>query len=299
MWKLIATLLLSASLAACGGASGPSTPAASGPTQRLSVVATTTQIADFVRNVGGDRVEVAQLLDPGADPHDYDPPPSAVAAVSTAKLVLRSGIGLDEWTASLVRNAGSTAPVVVVTEGIGVAAGDPHVWMNPQLADAMVENIRSALVEADPPGRSTYVRNAGRYSASLRKLDRELRSLIKNVPKKQRLLVTSHRDFGYFAERYGIRVVGTVVPSSSTSGEPSARELADLVSTMRADRVRVIFPEASADPALEASVAADAGAVLGEGLLADTLGPSGSPEGTYIGMMRQNANRMVAGFLGT
>jgi ABC-type Zn uptake system ZnuABC Zn-binding protein ZnuA len=292
-----AIALLSASLTACGGGADLS-PTTTGPTQRVKVVATTAQIADFARNVGGDRVEVTQLLAAGVDPHEYDPTPSAISAVSKAAVVLRSGIGLDDWTASLVKDAGTSVPVVVVTEGVGVAAGDPHVWMNPQLADAMVENIRTALVDADPRGLSTYARNAGGYSDSLRRLDRDLRKLIGTVPKKQRLLVTSHQDFGYFAERYGIRIVGTVIPSSSTSAEPSARDLADLVATMRENRVRVVFPEASTDPALEASVASDAGATLGQGLLADTLGPTDGPAGTYIGMMRQNATRMVAGFLG-
>lgn len=288
------TLLVAAGLSACGGSTAPPIPAGGEP---LRVVATTTQIADFARNIGGDRIQLTALLKPNVDPHEYEPTPSAAEAVANATVVLRSGAGLDDWITKVRTGAGGAARMVTTTDDVALRGDDPHVWMDTRNAEVMVESIRDALSTADPAGARVYDTNAARYSATIRALDRELRNLISAVPHSKRTLVTDHDAFGYFAPRYGIRIVGAAIGSLSTSAEPDARHLAELVRTIRRQHVAVVFAEESVDPALAKSLANDAGIAVGAGLYADSLGPSDGPAGTYVGMMRQDMERMVAGFL--
>ena len=285
-------------LTACGSSS----PADDGS---LRVVATTTQIADFARNVGGDRVSLTQMIPPNGDPHDFEPSPSDVEAVAGASVVLEHGIDLDAWLDGVISNAGGDATRAVVTTGITLRpgsddepAGDPHVWLDPRNAKTMVDNVAAALAAADPDGAETYRANAARYGAEIDALDAELLKRISTVPESQRSIVTDHDAFGYFADRYGITIVGTVIPSLSTSAEPSAKELADLVATIRSSGAKVVFSEASVDPKLEEAIAKEAGVTVGAPLFGDSLGPAGQPSGTYLGMMRTNMDAIIAGIIG-
>ena len=230
------TILLAAGLTGCGGSTARTV---SSGVESLRVVATTTQLADFARNVGGDRIQLTQLLKPNVDPHEYEPTPSAAEAVANAKVVLRSGAGLDDWITKIRTGAGGAATVVTTTDDVALRGDDPHVWMDTRNAEVMVESIRDALSTADPAGARIYDTNAARYNASLRALDRELRNLISAVPRSKRTLVTDHDAFGYFAPRYGIRIVGAAIGSLSTSAEPDARHLAELVRTIQRQHVAV------------------------------------------------------------
>ena len=263
----------------------------------ITVVATTTQLQDFARNVAGSRAEVVGLLDPAVDPHDYEPRPSDVDAVARAQVVVKNGLRLDDWVDRIVESAGGEATVVTATAGIEPASsGDPHVWHDPRNAVRMVRTIADALAIADPPSAPIYRTNARRYVARIEALDRELERRVARVPGERRKLVTDHDAFGYLARRYGITVVGAILPSLSTAAEPSARSVVELASTIRRQGVRVIFSETSLDPRLAREIADEAGARVDDGLYGDTLGPAGSPGATYIGMMRHNVARMVVGF---
>jgi ABC-type Zn uptake system ZnuABC Zn-binding protein ZnuA len=288
---------VAAVFAACGSASSPGDRSG-----RLDVVATTTQLADFARNVGGDRVAVRQLLKPNVDPHDYEPTPGDVAAVASADVLVEHGIGLDAWLGSVVDNAGGHARRVVATDGVPLISGDssepggdPHVWLDPRNAVAMVRNIQRGFAAVDPAGADVYRANADRYVARIEALDRELAARIGTVPAARRRIVTDHDAFGYFARRYGITIVGTVIPSLSTAAEPSAGDVTRLVSTIRREGVRVVFSESSVDPRLQRAIADESGATLGAPLYGDSLGPAGQPAGTYLGMMRANMDAIVAG----
>ena len=284
----------------CGCAAGGD----AGGQHRLRVAATTTQIADFARNVGGDRVRVTSLVGPNVDPHDYEPTPGDVADVSRADLVLEHGIGLDAWLDGVISNAGGRARRVLVTAGIPLLAGDaadpsgdPHVWLDPRNAVAMVRNIADAFAAADPAGAAAYRANARRYIRSVDALDRALRADIATVPAARRRIVTDHDALGYFARRYGVTVVGTVIPSLSTAAEPSAGDLARLAEVIRREGVGVVFAERTVDPRLERAIADETGASVGT-LAGDSLGPSGTPTGTYLGMMRYDMDAIVAGTRG-
>ena len=275
---------------------------AGGGGDRLEVVATTTQVGDLARQVGGDAAQVTQILRPNTDPHEYEPRPSDVVATSRAAVVLVSGDGLDAWMGDVVRQGGSDAAVVdlgarVPVRRAGEEAGhpDPHWWHDPRNAEAAVVAIRDALSRADPGARATYARNAARAVRRIRALDAGIRRCLAAVPPAQRKLVTDHDAFGYFAHRYGIRVIGAVIASQTTAAQPSAGDLDRLIALIRREHVRAVFPESSVSPRLAQAVARATGASADATLYGDTLGPKGSPGATYVGMEAANADAMVRG----
>jgi zinc/manganese transport system substrate-binding protein len=286
-------------LAGCGGSGS-----ASG---QLQVVATTTQIGDFARAVGGDAVSVDQILQPNTDPHEYEPRPSDVAGAAEAKLVFASGDGLDDWIDQVVSDSGSDAEVVdlgaVVPERLPGESGggeasryDPHWWHDPRNAEAAVEEIERRLSRAEPAHRGEFERNAHAYLAKLRQLDAGIARCMSSVPADRRKLVTDHDAFGYFADRYGIDVVGAVIPSQTTQAQPSAKDLSGLVKLIEREHVTAIFPESSLSPRVAEAIADQTGATAGYSLYGDTLGPEGSDGATYLRMEAANANSMLRGF---
>ena len=284
-------------------ASGCGSDGAAGADGKVAVVATTTQAADFARSVGGDRVHVTQLLQPNSDPHDYEPRPSDVQAVARAKLVLTSGLGLDPWARDMVDRSGGDPEVVDLGAAVPVKRdeggdADPHWFQDPRNARAAVERIRDALTAADPAGRDAYRRAARAYLARLDALDKGIARCLAAVPPGDRKLVTDHDAFGYFADRYDIRVVGAVIPSTTTQAQPSAGDTADLARTIEREDVKAIFPEESLNPKLAEALADQTGVTAEYELYGDTLGPKGSPGATYLGMQRANADAMARGFTG-
>jgi len=265
----------------------------------LTVVATTTQMGDFVRAVGGERVMVEQILGPNVDPHDYEPRPSDSIALGEARVVFRSGGDLDEWLDDLIDAAGGDSPVVQGLDAVPTrgepTAEDPHWWQDPRNASAAVSAVSRALVEADPEGRAVYERNASAYRRRLERLDRSVASCIQKVPPRQRKLVTTHDALGHYADRYGLEVVGALIPSLSGQAQPSAKDTSELVAQIEELGVRAIFPESSLDPRLEEAVARESGATVGEALWADTLGPAGSGGATYIESIQANTEAIVDG----
>jgi len=265
-------------------------------------VATTTQVADLARTVAGERAEVRQILRPNSDPHAYEPRPSDVKAVADAAVVLRSGGGLDDWLGDVVDNAGSDAAVTTLIDAVRPrrdADGiDPHWWQDPRNAIAAVRRIRDVMSAADPAGRAVYRDNAAAAAAKLRTLDAAISACMRSIPAARRKLVTDHDALGAYADRYGIALVGTVIPALSTQAQASAGEVARLVRTIRGTGVRTIFPEDSASAKLARAIARDAGVRIGPALYADTLGPSGSPGATYLGSLRFNTRALAAGFGG-
>ena len=289
-------MLAAAALAACG--SDPETVPGGGPV----VVATTTQVGDLARAVAGRRAAVRQILTPNSDPHAYEPRPSDVRAVTGAKVVIRSGGDVDDWLTGVLRNAGSHATTVDLIDAVHTRRGeggvDPHWWEDPRNAALAIDRIRAALVAADPAGRAAYTANAAAYGARLRSLDRAIAACMRAIPTRERRLVTDHDALAYYADRYGIEVIGTVIPGRSTQAQASAGEVARLVAAIRRADVTTIFPERSASAKLEQAIARAAGAQVGASLYADSLGPAGSAGATYLGSLRANTRALAAGFTG-
>jgi ABC-type Zn uptake system ZnuABC Zn-binding protein ZnuA/ABC-type Mn2+/Zn2+ transport system permease subunit len=298
----VALAVLAIAAAGCAGGTGVK------PGQ-IEVVATTTQIGDFVREVGGGAVAVDQILQPNTDPHAYEPRPSDVVATAAAKLVFVNGDKLDGWMDQVVDDSGSSARVVDLGAGVpdrlpGTSSGaeasryDPHWWHDPRNAEAAVREIARRLEQAEPARRRELERNARAYLARLRALDAGIARCVGSVPRARRKLVTDHDAFGYFAKRYGIDVVGAVIPSQTTEGQPSARDLRALVDLIEREHVAAVFPESSLSSKVAAQIASQTGASADHTLYGDTLGPAGSPAATYVGMERANADAMVRGFTG-
>ena len=261
-------------------------------------VATTTQVADLVRNVGGNRVAVEQILEPNSDPHGYEPRPSDAASVAEADVVFRSGGDLDEWLGDLIDNAGGDAPAIDLAGSVGGQEDDPHWWQDPRNAVKAVAAIEAALVEADAEGAKRYRANAQIYTARLRRLDRSIARCIDRIPPGQRRLVTTHDALGYYADRYGIEVVGALIPSLSTAAQPSAGDIERLVDQIERQGVKAVFPESSLNPKLERAVSRETGAAVGQALWADTLGSEGSSGETYVGSIQANTEALVDGLTG-
>ena len=271
----------------------------------LDVVATTTQLQDLARNVGGSRVSVTGILKPNVDPHEYEPRPSDAVALYGAKLIVESGVGLDKWMGKLIDEAGGKAPVFVASNGLKIRPGDaeepqgdPHWWHDPTNFEKAATALAGALAKVDPAGSATYRQNAARYVATLEAMDAANRRTLRAVPVAQRKLVTNHDAFGYFAAHYDIAVLGSVLDSLSTSAQPSARDIADLVKKIRAAHVKAIFTESSINPKLEEQIAGEAGVKVYANLYGDTLGPAGSKGATYVQMERWNVTAIVDGLLG-
>jgi zinc/manganese transport system substrate-binding protein/manganese/iron transport system substrate-binding protein len=283
------------SLSACGArqTAGRPEPGAAGP---LRLVATTPQLADFARVLGGDRAEVLDLLKANVDPHDFEPTPADLEAVRRADLVFKNGVGLEAWLDRTLKSAGSKAAVVDASTGVVLRGDDPHIWHDARRAMTMVATLARALQEADPEDAPAYGAAREAYTAELHALDVEIRAQVDALPNKK--LVTNHDAFGYYVERYGLDFVGSVIPSFDTQAELSSRELSALVARIKAEGVRAVFSEGSLPPKTAETVAREAGVRVVAGddaLYGDTLGPPGSDADTYVKMMRHNTRTIVEG----
>jgi ABC-type Zn uptake system ZnuABC Zn-binding protein ZnuA len=293
--KLIARIVLAlafvASVAAC------SAPAASDSPQ-VSVVTTTTVLADLVHQIAGDRVSVTSLVPKGGDVHTFDPRPSSLRAVAGASLIVRNGLGLDDWVAGMVTNTGTKAPVVAAGEDLpGVTylrsesgTVNPHVWMNVANTTKMVAKIADALAAADPAGAQAYADGAKAYQAKLESLDAEIRARMATIPTADRTVVSFHDAFPYFADAYGLTIDGTII--AAPGQDPSAGSMADLVQAIRRDHVKAVFAEAQFNDELARTIASETGVEVVSSLYDDTLGDA--PLDSYTAIMQSNVDRVVA-----
>ena len=273
--------------------------------EKIKVVASFSILADLVRNVGGDRVEVAALIGRNEDSHAFEPSPADSRRVADAKLVVVNGLGFEGWLDRLVRAAGSKVPVVVASAGVEPredvqdetrlgrdrAGVDPHAWQSVANVKRYVANIRDALSKVDPAAQGTYAANAGAYLAKLDALDREIRSTLAKIPADRRRVISSHDAFGYFADAYGIAF--SAPGGLSTDAEPSALAVARIIRRIRSERIGALFVENVVDPRLVQLIARETGARVGGTLYSDALTGSDGPAPTYLDMMRRNVRELA------
>ncbi|GAB2867262.1 metal ABC transporter substrate-binding protein [Actinoallomurus bryophytorum] len=292
---------LLATVTACGDSSSASDTSG----EQLKIVATTTQVADFARNIGGDRVQVTQILKPNVDPHDYEPSPADVQAIAQADVVVESGVHLEKWLDQTISSSGFHGTLVDSSKGVAVrqgngtdeeAAGDPHIWHNPKNAEIMSRNIAAALDAKDATDKSTFDANLTAYTGKLDQLDTWITQRIDTLPAAQRKLVTNHDAFGYYVDRYHLTFVGSIIPSFDTSAELSGKQLSTLVAKIKETGVKAIFSESSLPPKTAEAIGKEAGVKVEAGensLYGDTLGPAGSAGATYLDMERHNTTTIV------
>jgi zinc/manganese transport system substrate-binding protein len=270
------------------------------PQGRLRAVATFSILGDFVRNVGGDRVEIATLVGPNGDVHVYAPTPGDVTKIAAANIVLVNGLGLEGWIDRLIAASATRASIVVASRGIAPRNGarssdrnasDPHAWQSVASAKIYVENIRDGLIAADRSGEKDYQTNAAAYLANLGALDDEIKAAIAAIPAARRKVITSHYAFGYFADEYGIEFIAP--EGVSTDAEPSARDVAKLIEQIRREKITALFLENVSDPRLLQRIAAETGVRIGGKLYSDALSPPDGPAASYIEMMRGNVRELT------
>jgi len=274
---------------------------------RPRVVATTTLIADWVEQVGQDRIQLTSLLQPGMDPHVYEPTPADGVALEQADLVFWNGYNLEPGLMRLIEATAQQARRVALAEILepivanedGIPTPDPHVWGNVENVILMVERIAQELAEL-APGEATFFRaNAAAYQAELAELHAWIDRHIQTIPPPNRVLVTTHDAFAYYTQAYGLKMGGSLL-GISTEEQPSAQTVARLVEEIRALRVPAIFAETTLNPALLQTVATEAGVKVAEQkLYSDSLGEPGSGAETYVAMMRHNTCTIVVALGGS
>jgi zinc/manganese transport system substrate-binding protein len=263
----------------------------------VPVVATFSILGDFVKNVGGDRVEVTTLVGPNGDVHAYSPTPTDAAKLSLAKVVFVNGLGLEGWMTRLVTASATKVLIVVATDGVtprdmkdknktGRVVPDPHAWQSIANARIYVANIRDGLTKVNPAVASIYDTNTKSYLVKLDALEKEVKAAIAKIPADRRKIITNHAAFGYFGDAYGMEFIAP--EGLSTDSEPSASDVAKIITQIRTQKIPAVFLENVTDPRLMQQIAEDSSAKIGGKLYSDALSGPNGPASTYIELMRNN-----------
>ena len=273
----------------------------------LKVVATTSIIGDVVSQVGGDSIELTTLLGPGQDPHSYVAAARDLTAVAGADVIFVNGWDLEEGLADDLKNIGEDVPIVPISANIEPLAfgdaeedhdADPHVWFSVHNVEQWVENVQQVLSALDPAKSAAYEDNGAAYLVELEELQEYAETELAGIPEENRFLVTNHDAFGYLADAYGLMALGTVIPGASTLAEPSASDLAQLITEMEAHGVCTIFTETAVSDTLAQTVAgemSDCDEVSVMPLYTGSTGTPGSGADSYSGMFRANVDAIVFG----
>ena len=290
--RLFLFAALTIAVASCGGQ-----PVSLAGTAAPVVLTSTTILADITRNIAGDRVRVESLLPIGSDPHSYQATPQDIAKISESKLIVVNGAKYEQFLTPLLANADAKAMFIEASSGIQPRTDpqrgvDPHMWLDPNLVIRYVDNIREALTRFDPDGESVYKSNADAYIENLKTLDSWITEQVKQIPAEKRLLVTNHEALGYFAERYGFKVVGTVIESFSSDASPTAQQLAALIDQIKSSSGPAIFLDASDNTALAQQIAGETGVKVITDLHLESL-TDGAPASTYLDMMKYDVTQSV------
>jgi ABC-type Zn uptake system ZnuABC Zn-binding protein ZnuA len=267
----------------------------------IKVVAVESFLADIAQNIAGDRIKVEALIPLGLDPHAFEPTPRDIVKIAESQVLIANGGGIEEWLDETMNNVGGERLVVEAAAGLvsreareGELAPDehngedPHYWLDPTRVIKYVENIRDGLIQADPQNKATYTTNAAAYIVQLQELDGWIKQQVDQIPAEKRLIVTNHESFGYFADRYGFKIIGTVIPSVSSGASPSAQQLAQLIDHIRQSGASAIFLETGANPQLADQIAQETGVKVVTGLYTHSITEPGGEAPTYIDMMKYN-----------
>jgi ABC-type Zn uptake system ZnuABC Zn-binding protein ZnuA len=259
----------------------------------LNIVTTTTIFQDMIQNIGGSRVNVQSIVPLGSDPHRYEPSPGDVTLCQKADLIMINGLHLEVWIEKLIKNSKAGAETVTITRGITPITGknkyhDPHAWMNAKNGIRYAENIARAIIAEKPGIKDEIEENLRIYKTSLEELDNYIRQRIREIPVRQRILVTNHDAFQYFGRNYDLQLHPLM--GISTEAEAKTSDVVKLIKTIQKTGVPAIFVESSINPQFMQQIARDQGIVIGGSLFSDSLGDKNGPAGTYIGMLKTNTD---------
>ncbi len=298
----IGLTIASLMLAACSTGNSQSTPGA----KKLRIMAVESFLTDIAQNVAGERLEVDTLIPMGIDPHAYQPTPQDVVRIAESQVLIVNGAHFEAWLDKTLENAGGERQVIEGSSGLISRQptaneiidpdhnGDPHFWLDPNNVIHYVENIRDGFSRADPQGKITYGKNADQYIGQLKELDQWIVKQVSSIPVQNRQLVTNHESFGYFADRYGFRITGTIIPSTSSEASPSAQQMAALVDQIRLSGAKAIFIETGSNPQLAEQIAQETGAKVITDLYTHSITAKPGAAPSYIEMMKHNVKLIVA-----
>jgi zinc/manganese transport system substrate-binding protein len=265
--------------------------------EKLQVVTSFSILADMTQEVGGEHIQITNLVGPDADAHTYEPTPDDAKALLSAKLIIKNGLGFEPWLDRLVTSTETSAPVISASRGViprsldeeGETVPDPHAWHNLANAELYVRNIAKALETADPAHKADYERNSQAYLKKIYALLADAKAKLGALPPGNRRIVTSHDAFGYLGQAYGIEFIAP--QGLSTEREPSAADVAALITQIRQAKVKAVFMENIKDARLLKQIAAESGAHIGGTLYSDALAASG-PASSFIGLFEYNLNTL-------
>jgi manganese/zinc/iron transport system substrate-binding protein len=266
----------------------------------MKVAATVGMVADIVREVAGEKADVTHIIGSGVDPHVYNPTRSDVATLLKSDIIFYAGLLLEGQMADILVKVSRKRPVYAVTELLTKSYliydeetnhDDPHVWMDVSGWIKAVDVVVEALADFDPPNRAGYQANAARYREQLKRLDAYARQSIASIPETKRILVTAHDAFNYMGRAYGIEVLGIQV--LSTESEAGIKDINRIVDTLVQRRIPAVFVETSVSEKnvkalIEGAASQDHAVRIGGSLFSDAMGPSGTYEGSYVGMIDHN-----------
>lgn len=259
---------------------------------RIDVIASFSILADLVKQIGGERVQVTALVGENSDAHVYQPKPADVARIGKAKLMVINGLGFESWADRLVRSAKFQGERLVASRGVKALkvrnAVDPHAWQDPENVKIYVTNIRDSLSKIDAAGASVYAANTTAFLGEIDKLDKEIKAAWAPIPREQRRVITSHDSFAYYADAFDVIFLSP--QGVSTESEPSARDVATLVRQIRQEKAKAVFIENMSSRRLIESISADTGAKVGGTLYSDALGGEVK---TWLDMMRHNTRLLT------
>jgi ABC-type Zn uptake system ZnuABC Zn-binding protein ZnuA len=291
----LAALALALQLAACNQAA--STAETPGGRTQLIVEVSISTFETFAHAVGGDRIVVTSLVPVGASPEDYQPSPADIEKLHAADVLIENGVGLESWLARTIDNAKNPAlDVVVATRGLPVKDGNPHLWMDPELARSYVRTIRDALVARDPGGKSAYMRNATAYDRQLVALEHQIAAKINTIPPASRSMIVFHNAWQYYDDRFGLRTIGVI--ELSPGQEPNPQYISKLIGLAKANHVRAVFAEPEYSPKLVEALAQSADISTVENLYDDSIGNDPRVR-TYDDMLRYDTATIVKALGGT
>ncbi len=295
MKKFLAALLLLASILGL--------PASADAADKIKAVASFSILGDMVKQVGGDRIELATLVGPDGDAHVFEPTPSDAKTLAGAQILFMNGLGFEGWMERLEKSSGFKGKVVVASEGVSPRAmteeeegeaeviTDPHAWQSLANGKLYVANIRDGLITADPDGKAIYEANAAKYLDEIATEDVEVKAALAKLPEDRRKIITSHDAFGYFGAAYGLKVIAP--EGVSTEAEASAKDVAKIIRQIRSEHIPAVFMENITDHRLLDQIAKETGAKIGGTLYTDALSPPDGPAPTYLDMFRNNVGALA------
>lgn len=271
---------------------------------KIKAVASFSILGDMVKQVGGDRVEVATLVGPDGDAHVYEPTPFDAKTLAASKILFVNGLGFEGWMDRLDKSSGFKGKTIVASTGVQPRhmmedeggkeeeITDPHAWQSLANGKLYVANIRDGLIAVDPDGKAEYEANAAKYLDAIAKEEAAVKEALGNLPPERRKIITTHDAFGYFGAAYGIEVIAP--EGVSTESEASAKDVAKIIRQIKAEHIPAVFIENVTDHRLLDQIARETGAKIGGTLYTDALSPPDGPAGTYLGMFRHNVGALTA-----